>query len=565
MSAKDQIKQLVDYFKKENYLKDKTNGMAEGLMLGANLADEANERSKNATETTLAVQEKYKEQILAQDLNPNKDPELVDLRNGNQTAGERVRKFENETTAEFEKVAKSLDYYVPSLTIEAVDGTGSINARTIKTDGMIALYDALVNRFPNYVSRRSMGLDTSGLFTVYAYDFIFNIPGDYIVMDSNIHGDGPGGDPKDNSVALYYFFKDLCENWEKNDKLSTIHNAVNFSVIPVANPWGYDNDSRNNVNGVDLNRNFSWNHTPSSLSGQTPFSEKESQYIRDNLEIIKSRLFNTKQKIIAYIPFHSYGNLTITPRFPYAISTTTPLVVVFRNVAKYLSEKYNYINYDGVSAATASSADNYAERIMGIPAGTPEFPIFRDDGHLRDAFAMSQHVEFYGNLIYQTVNMNILSKTKLSHLDSNAQVEIPKGLTHTLTNLVSRYSENYFPYDTATGEITIPDTMYVSIEAQVSLLSDQSVTADVPLGLYIYKNGGTTYEGVGAFESVIRLGGVTSREKNYTIQLKTPTIHCAKGDKIKVGIYHNQAAGTVKTASNGKVTWISIEEVIRYK
>lgn len=97
MSAKDQIKQIVDYFKRENYLKDKTEAMGEGLMLGASLADESNERSKEAVDTTLAVQEKYKEQILAQDLNPNKDPELVDLRNGNTTAGERITKFEQQT------------------------------------------------------------------------------------------------------------------------------------------------------------------------------------------------------------------------------------------------------------------------------------------------------------------------------------------------------------------------------------------------------------------------------------------------------------------------------------
>lgn len=97
MSAKDQINQIVDYFKREPQLKDKTDGMAEGLLLGAILADEANERSKDATETTIAVQEKYKEQILAQDLNPNKDPELVDIRDGSATAGERIRKFEQET------------------------------------------------------------------------------------------------------------------------------------------------------------------------------------------------------------------------------------------------------------------------------------------------------------------------------------------------------------------------------------------------------------------------------------------------------------------------------------
>lgn len=104
MSAKDQIKQIVDFFTKENYLKDKTNGMAEGLMLSASLADESNERSKEAAETTLAVQEKYREQILAQDLNPNKDPELVDIRDGSETAGERIRKLEQDTNRQLQQI-----------------------------------------------------------------------------------------------------------------------------------------------------------------------------------------------------------------------------------------------------------------------------------------------------------------------------------------------------------------------------------------------------------------------------------------------------------------------------
>lgn len=110
MSAKDQIKQLVDYFKREPYLKDKTDAMGDGLMLGASLADEANERSKAAEDTTKRTEEKYKEQILAQDLNQNKDPELVDLRNGNATAGERIAKFEQETTAQFQHIDPVVSY-----------------------------------------------------------------------------------------------------------------------------------------------------------------------------------------------------------------------------------------------------------------------------------------------------------------------------------------------------------------------------------------------------------------------------------------------------------------------
>lgn len=108
MSAKDQIKQIVDYFKREPQLKDKTDGMAEGLMLGADLADEANERSMEAKNTAIAIQEKYKEQILTQDLNPNKDPELVDLRNGFDTAGERINDLQLHTNEQLNKTANDV-------------------------------------------------------------------------------------------------------------------------------------------------------------------------------------------------------------------------------------------------------------------------------------------------------------------------------------------------------------------------------------------------------------------------------------------------------------------------
>ena len=61
MSAKDQIKRIVDSFKREPQLKDKTDGMAEGLLLGAQLADDANELSKETDASFKALQREYTE------------------------------------------------------------------------------------------------------------------------------------------------------------------------------------------------------------------------------------------------------------------------------------------------------------------------------------------------------------------------------------------------------------------------------------------------------------------------------------------------------------------------
>lgn len=81
MSAKDQIKQLVDYFKSEPRLEEKTDAMGDGLMLGANLADEANELSKETDASFKVLQREYTEngngsQTTAE-INVARDGELV--------------------------------------------------------------------------------------------------------------------------------------------------------------------------------------------------------------------------------------------------------------------------------------------------------------------------------------------------------------------------------------------------------------------------------------------------------------------------------------------------------
>lgn len=70
--------------------------------------------------------------------------------------------------------------------------------------------------------------------------------------------------------------------WEKSDDLPVI-------VIPVVNPDGLLANTRQNVNGVDLNRNFptnNWmldNTDPQYYGGPSPASEPETQWLVDKL------------------------------------------------------------------------------------------------------------------------------------------------------------------------------------------------------------------------------------------------------------------------------------------
>ena len=83
---------------------------------------------------------------------------------------------------------------------------------------------------------------------------------------------------------------------------------VDLVIVPIANPYGFVNHQRKNVNGVDINRNFSrfWNESdstdPSSQSykGTSPFSELEAQYVRD--------VILENKDSIAFFDYHTNGN-----------------------------------------------------------------------------------------------------------------------------------------------------------------------------------------------------------------------------------------------------------------
>jgi hypothetical protein len=62
----------------------------------------------------------------------------------------------------------------------------------------------------------------------------------------------------------------------------TILASMDLTVVPVSNPWGYENDSRYNRDTVDLNRNFDWAWTygdADTCKGSSAMSELESKAI----------------------------------------------------------------------------------------------------------------------------------------------------------------------------------------------------------------------------------------------------------------------------------------------
>ena len=98
---------------------------------------------------------------------------------------------------------------------------------------------------------------------------------------------GQHGSEKSSVISTLYFVRDLVQNWGKSSALDYLRNNVEIIIIPVANPWGFDNVQYKNYNGVNLNRNYDYNFTPGddpsaqSYGGASPFDQPETQAIRD--------------------------------------------------------------------------------------------------------------------------------------------------------------------------------------------------------------------------------------------------------------------------------------------
>lgn len=96
---------------------------------------------------------------------------------------------------------------------------------------------------------------------------------DTVLLMATIHGDEPAGTP---------LLAKVSEHLAANPQLLAGRRVI---LMPIANPDGYRNETRHNVNGVDLNRNFpAGNFKASDNHGDNALSEPESRIIHKLLE-----------------------------------------------------------------------------------------------------------------------------------------------------------------------------------------------------------------------------------------------------------------------------------------
>lgn len=194
------------------------------------------------------------------------------------------------------------EHYVPPTKTdwEFVEETNTFTAT------LYSRFDALVAQYPNYVSGRVLGQDETGT-DIKCYEFI---PTGvkygnsqygglmYKVMTTSNHH----GWEKNGTICNLWFFELLCSS---NDELiKWMRNHIHFITVPMMNPYGAITGTRQNQNGVDLNRNYSigWTLTEpgtATYGGTEPFSELATQFVKS--------VIDSNTDIRLFIDFHNFS------------------------------------------------------------------------------------------------------------------------------------------------------------------------------------------------------------------------------------------------------------------
>lgn len=168
------------------------------------------------------------------------------------------------------------------------DGTSLFSSSTTAAD-YFTLFNTLVADYSGYADSHEMGIASDGTTMMYYYTFYpkTNEDGTNYKRPKLIISAGQHGFEKTANFGVYWFAKNLLEDWENNDFLAYVRNHVQIIIMPCLNPYGFDHDVYINANGVNLNRNWgteNWSKgTPgtTSYAGETPFDQVETQYARD--------------------------------------------------------------------------------------------------------------------------------------------------------------------------------------------------------------------------------------------------------------------------------------------
>lgn len=146
-----------------------------------------------------------------------------------------------------------------------------------------------------------------------------------VVFWAAIHGDEFG-----SAQTNYQYGLDLLGRYGVDPLVTQAIDDLEIWIVPLVNPDGYANGTRNNANGVDLNRDlgFNWDKAGGSSS---PFSQVETQVLRD---------FCLAGNITLSVTHHCSGNIFL---YPWGFHPNpTPDATVFQEVGALYATAASY-------------------------------------------------------------------------------------------------------------------------------------------------------------------------------------------------------------------------------
>lgn len=291
-------------------------------------------------------------------------------------------------------------FYTPTGT-DSYDGTGKsgLNAETITTAQLYSLWDSLIAQYPNQLTKSILGKDASGQYDIWRINFKPMQPKAKILISANVHGNSEWGDPADISLVLYEFIKDILSNGTTNEAMTFFRYNIEIEMIPCANPWGYNNDTRENSRGVDMNRNFF-----------SPTPEAET--------VIMQNWLQANKDAILYVDQHAYAfSRTDNMLKVYANADGGSENYVAREVGEYIAQKQSLVL--SVSDALDGMTITYGWKNCKIPSITPEYPVYLAGKVTHGQDMTTRFLEWMGSYLYRYTlqNYNINFKKLEDEID----------------------------------------------------------------------------------------------------------------------------------------------------
>lgn len=237
-----------------------------------------------------------------------------------------------------------------------------INYEELKTQDYYNLYDALMRENSDVMSKTIYGLDDFGnelaYYTIKSRLFESLNSGYYtetgfkpsVILTTGVHGL-----EKSPIISLYLLIKRALNN------RSAYNSFLNrdLYIVPCCNPWGINNTSRLNGNGVDINRNFPymWESGTSPEKGSSAGSEKETQFLMN----LFNEVMLSSRRWTFVIDCHSFRYdvsstkmvLNVGTNFISPINTSAVGLDTFSLMVDYMKTNYPYMQ--------STTPDNYAE------------------------------------------------------------------------------------------------------------------------------------------------------------------------------------------------------------